>query len=103
MSEQMSKIGDDILEGMEEMLAHVNGKPIGAVLHHVDIESVDPKAIRRRLKITQTKMAALLGVSVSGYRKWEQGQARPSGAARTLLMVMDREPKAVLRALTTAV
>ena len=44
----------------------------GAVLHHVEIESVDPKAIRNRLKITQTRMAALLGVSVSGYRKWEQ-------------------------------
>jgi len=46
-------------------------------------------------------MANLLGVSVSGYRKWEQGQARPSGAARTLLKVMEREPEAVLKALTT--
>jgi len=36
MSEQMSKIGDDILEGMEEMLAHVSGKPISAVMHHVE-------------------------------------------------------------------
>jgi len=97
----MNAVSDDILEGMKEMLAHVSGKPIGAVVHQVDIETVDPKAIRKRLKITQEKMANLLGVSVSGYRKWEQGQARPSGAARTLLKVMEREPEAVLKALTT--
>lgn len=95
----MSKVGDDILEGMQDMLAHLSGKDIGAVVHHVDVETVDPKAVRNQLKITQEKMATLLGISVSGYRKWEQGQAKPNGAARTLLMVMKREPKAVLRAL----
>ena len=44
-------------------------------------------------------MALLLGTSVSGYRKWEQRVRQPSGAARTLLRVMEREPDAVLRAL----
>jgi putative transcriptional regulator len=47
-------------------------------------------------------MAQFLGTSLSGYRKWEQGQRQPSGAARTLLRVMEKEPEAVLRVLTAA-
>jgi len=46
-------------------------------------------------------MATVLGTSPSGYKKWEQGKRQPSGAARTLLRVMDREPEAVLRALSS--
>jgi putative transcriptional regulator len=32
-------------------------------------------------------------------RKWEQGQRYPTGAAETLLKIIDREPQAVIRAL----
>jgi putative transcriptional regulator len=96
----MSKLGDDILQGLKEALAHAEGKDVpGMRVHHIDLEKIDARAIRRKLKLTQDKMAAYLGTSVSGYRKWEQGQRRPSGAARTLLQVMEKEPEAVLRAL----
>ena len=50
--------------------------------------------------MTQEQMAKFVGTSTSGYRKWEQGSRAPNGAARTLLRVMEREPEAVLRALT---
>ncbi len=40
--------------------------------------------------------AALLGVSVRTLQDWEQGRRAPSGAARTLLLVADRNPKALL-------
>ena len=33
------------------------------------------------------------------FTKWEQGERRPSGAARVLLKVFDRNPAAVLEAL----
>jgi len=96
----MSKFGDELIQGMKEALAHAEGKDVpGMRIHHVDVEKVDAKAVRRKLKLTQDRMAMLLGTSTSGYRKWEQGQRVPSGAARTLLKVMDREPDAVLRAL----
>jgi putative transcriptional regulator len=96
----MSKFADDLIQGLKEALAHAEGKDVpGMRIHHVDVEKVDAKAVRRKLKLTQDRMAMLLGTSTSGYRKWEQGQRVPSGAARTLLKVMDREPDAVLRAL----
>ncbi len=44
-------------------------------------------------------MAPLMGMSLSGYRKWEQGTRRVSGPAATLLHVIEREPEAVRRVL----
>jgi putative transcriptional regulator len=44
-------------------------------------------------------MAPLMGMSLSGYRKWEQGTRSISGPAATLLRIIDKEPEAVRRAL----
>ena len=37
-----------------------------------------------------------MGVSVRTLQDWEQGRRRPSGAARTLLMIADKNPQAIL-------
>lgn len=91
----MSDLGDDLILSLGEALAHAKGEGPGAE-HR--IEAPDVRRIRAGLDVTQDQMAALLGVSASGYRKWEQGQRAPTGAARTLLKVMEREPEAVMRA-----
>ena len=92
--------GDDLSQALTEALAHASGAPVeGTRAHVVDTDNIDPKSIRLHLKLTQEQMARFLGTSVSGYRKWEQGQRQPSGAARTLLRVMEKEPEAVLRVL----
>ena len=95
----MSTFGNELIQSMLEALGHARGDDNGAIVHAVDIETIDAKAIRSKLRLTQEQMALMLGTSVSGYRKWEQGQRQPSGAARALLKVMDKEPQAVLRAL----
>ncbi len=95
----MSTFGNELIQSMQEALGHARGDDNGTIVHAVDIENIDAKAIRAKLHLTQDQMALMLGTSVSGYRKWEQGQRQPSGAARTLLKVMDKEPQAVLRAL----
>ncbi|MER9643206.1 helix-turn-helix domain-containing protein [Mesorhizobium sp. M0239] len=98
---EMTKFGADLIQAMSEALAHAQGKDVpGMQAHAVDVGTVDAKAIRKRLDLTQDQMATVLGTSPSGYRKWEQGKRQPSGAARTLLRIMEREPEAVLRALT---
>ncbi len=97
----MTKLGDEILQGLQEVLAYTRGEDVpGIRVTHVETEDIDVKAIRSTLKLTQEQMAMLLGTSVSGYRKWEQKVRRPSGAARTLMRVMEKEPEAVLRALS---
>jgi putative transcriptional regulator len=95
----MTKFGDDLTHAMAEVLTHVQGSKTGIVQNKVDLDAVDVKAIRKSLRLTQAEMALMLGTSASGFRKWEQGVRQPSGAARTLLRVMEREPEAAVRAL----
>lgn len=63
------------------------------------VEDPDPKAIRERLGLSQSRFAAIIGVSVRTLQNWEQGRREPEGPARALLRVVDREPQAVLSAL----
>ncbi len=95
----MTKVGDELLASLGEALAYASGEPVDARVTCIDGPEVDARSIRKALGLTQQKMALLLGTSVSGYRKWEQGERQPGGAARTLLRVMEKEPEAVARAL----
>mgnify|MGYP006143718103 CR=1 FL=1 len=90
----MSTFGEDLIQSLNEALAHAKGEG-PAVVH----SPVVPREIRARVKLTQAKMAPLMGMSLSGYRKWEQGKRRISGPAAALLRVIEKEPDAVQRAL----
>jgi putative transcriptional regulator len=62
----------------------------------------DVRAIRRRLGLSQSEFAKRFGFSVRTIQEWEQGRAIPDRPARILLRVIERSPKAVERAVTTA-
>lgn len=66
--------------------------------HKVALENIDVRDIRARLEMSQREFATFCGVSVHTLRNWEQGRRRPEGPARVLLLVVDREPEAVFRA-----
>jgi putative transcriptional regulator len=57
------------------------------------------KAVRRKTGLSQSRFAARLRLNVATIRNWEQGRTRPDGAAITLLAVINREPKIVMRML----
>ena len=63
---------------------------------------VTPREVRKQARLTQAQMAPLMGMSLSGYRKWEQGTRRISGPAAALLRVIQKEPEAVRRALSSS-
>ncbi len=90
----MTQFGDDLIQAMNEALAHATGE--GPAIVH---EPADPKAVRKKVRLTQKEMAPLMGMSLSGYRKWEQGERSISGPAGVLLKVIEKEPEAVARAL----
>jgi DNA-binding transcriptional regulator YiaG len=46
--------------------------------------------------LSQPRFAELLGVSVRTLQEWEQGRRAPSGAARTLLLIAAKNPRALL-------
>jgi putative transcriptional regulator len=57
------------------------------------------KAIRRRLHVSQSEFAFMIGVSKSTLQNWEQGRRQPDGPAQALLRVAEKNPAAVLEAL----
>jgi len=59
-------------------------------------------ALRARFQLSQTKFAALLGISTATLRNWEQGRRAPDGPARVLLRVAAKHPEAVLSAVVAA-
>ena len=93
----MSVFGEDLIQSLNEALAHAKGK--GPAIIHA---TVTPREVREQVKLTQAQMASLMGMSLSGYCKWEQGLRQISGPAETLLRVIEKEPEAVRRALFSA-
>jgi putative transcriptional regulator len=59
----------------------------------------DAKAVRKKLGLSQSQFAALIGISPRTLQNWEQGHRRPEGTARALLRVAESHPEAVLEAL----
>ena len=58
------------------------------------------RRVRKRLGLTQVEFARRIDVPHETIRNWEQGKRCPTGAARTLLRVLDKAPKTALRVLT---
>lgn len=57
------------------------------------------KHIREKLALTQTQIAARFGFSLDLHQQWEQGNRQPEGSTRAKLIVIDRVPNVILRAL----
>lgn len=80
-------IGAEILEGIRQ----IKQGEIGRV---TTLPSV--AKIRGKTGLSQSEFSRLIGVSVRTLQEWEQGRRAPSGPARTLLMVADKNPRALL-------
>jgi putative transcriptional regulator len=96
---QKSRAGQRILQGAREALAFARGEAdVSKYRVHVPAE-IDVKKLRKKLKLSQTEFASRFGIPAATLRDWEQHRRRPEGPARVLLMVIDKEPEAVIRAL----
>jgi putative transcriptional regulator len=87
MAKGKRNIGREILEGLREIKSGRRGRV-------VNLPSV--ASIREKTGLSQERFATLLGVSIRTLQDWEQGRRAPSGAARTLLLIAARNPKALL-------
>jgi putative transcriptional regulator len=87
MPKAKRNIGREILEGLRELKRGEHGRVINVP---------DVANIRTKTGLSQVRFAELLGVSARTLQDWEQGRRAPSGAARTLLLVADRNPRALL-------
>lgn len=89
MAKAKRNIGQEILDGLRELKSGEYGRVINVP---------DVASIRTKTGLSQARFAVLLGVSVRTLQDWKQGRRATSGAARTLLMVADRNPRSLLDA-----
>jgi len=87
MAKPKREISSEILRGLREIKRGEHGRVI-------NIPNV--ASIREKTGLSQERFAVLLGVSIRTLQDWEQGRRAPSGAARTLLLIAERNPKALL-------
>lgn len=57
------------------------------------------RRVRMRLGLSQVEFSHRINVSLETIRNWEQGKRCPTGAAKTLLKILDKAPEAALAAL----
>jgi putative transcriptional regulator len=60
---------------------------------------MDVAEIRAKTGLSQDRFARAFQISPHTLRNWEQGRRVPEGPARALLLAIDRDPEAVMRAL----
>lgn len=87
MARRARNVGLEILEGLQQLKRGEHGRVI-------NVPSVAD--VREKTGLSQSRFAELLGVSVRTLQEWEQGRRAPSGAARTLLAIAARNPRALL-------
>lgn len=94
----MTQAFQSIKQGLNEAISHARGDKRGVTVYQP--QTVDVPGLRTRLGLTQEQFAARFGFSVATLRHWERGDRSPNGAALVLLNVIDKDPRAVMRALS---
>lgn len=90
---------DEIMNGLQEALAYVNGELVNATSHRMAIHEVrtftpaEIKQIRLAANMTQGVFAACIGVTKKAVEAWEGGRSKPDGAARRTLGLMQNNPR----------
>ncbi len=86
MTKSKRNIGMEILKGIRDLKRGEYGRVI-------NVPSVS--VVREGTGLSQAEFARLLGVSLRTLQEWEQGRRAPSGAARTLLLIAAKNPRAL--------
>ena len=89
----MSKrdIGQEILDGIKEIDRFNKGEIKLKTVNYNDPSP--PKIIRKKLKLSQSAFASLMGVSPRTLKDWEQGRRKPQGPAKSLLRIAEQHPE----------
>ena len=92
------RMGEELIEAMQEFIDYSEGKldlrtshfPVSPVCDTISPAAI--KAVREKLKMSQSVFALVIGVSKKTVESWESGRYKPDGAARRLITIMQKDP-----------
>ena len=99
----MSRIANELVEAFEEMAAHLRGD-IEVQSYDIPDDVLTPGrigAIRRSVASSTKAFEAEFHIPARTIEAYEQGRRKPDAATIALLRVIEKEPDAVRRALST--
>ncbi|MBR2841960.1 MAG: helix-turn-helix domain-containing protein [Lachnospiraceae bacterium] len=89
----MSKLFDDLSQGLEEAIAFEKGTGTARATTYViepvtEYNNQEIREIRNRAGMTQIVFANYLGVSKKTVEAWERGRTHPTGPAYRLISIL---------------
>ena len=94
-----NKLFDELLTSVKEAGKIMRGELEPS--RQFEFDEPDVKAIREDIGFSQSKFAALIGVSIRTLQNWEQGHRHPTGPAKVLLKLVHTDPESVFKNLHT--
>lgn len=93
----MSKMFDEIMQGMQEIVEFEQGKRTLRVdkILVVPMKDFTPEeilSIRKAVSLSQRSFASVIGVSPKTVEAWEAGTNKPSGASSRMLQLIREKP-----------
>jgi putative transcriptional regulator len=91
--ETLTDFDNQLIAGMEEVVAHINGKPNNCST--TIYEFADAKAIREGLGMSQAVFSRAYGIPVKTLQHWEQRRHNPDRTASAYLWTIEEFPEQV--------
>ena len=86
---------EELLESVKQAKAIEKGELNPARAFRINPKT-DVVRVRGKLGLSQSKFAAILGISADTLQNWEQGRRSPTGPAKVLLRIAAKHPEVLL-------
>jgi len=86
---------EELLQSVKQAKAIEKGELKAARVVRVNAKA-DIVRVRGKLGLSQSKFAAILGISADTLQNWEQGRRSPTGPAKVLLKIAAKHPEILL-------
>jgi len=95
---------ESIMEGLQQAVDFEKGDTSKGRIRIVEIPEIEPlneypkekiKELRQKVNLPQKYFAELLGVTLKSVEAWESGKRQPTGTAKRLFQLMEKNPNII--------
>jgi putative transcriptional regulator len=95
-TDTLTDFDEQLIAGMEEVVAHINGKSNN--VRATAVEFADARAIRQKLGMSQAEFSRAYGIPVKSLQHLEQRRHHPDRTASAYLWTIEEFPNQVREA-----